>query len=236
MENLQTEQPKVTTAPENQAPVDVPPAYQQPLQPQQPTSASVMAQTQPENVLAGVVGAFLFALIGGGLYFLIYQIGYIAGICGLVTVVLSMFGYQLFSGRKNSMKGVVTSIIMMVLVILLAEYLCLSMEIHNAYKEYEISFLDALRSTPQFLSEPEILAGVGFDLLIAYALGVLASFGNIRHAMKVSKAQQAAMAQQIPLDYTAVPPEVQAGFPTQLPSQMPIQPAADEQNCPSEQN
>ena len=34
------------------------------------------------NILAGAVGAFLFALIGGVLYFVVYQIGFIAGICG----------------------------------------------------------------------------------------------------------------------------------------------------------
>ena len=140
------------------------------------------------------MGAFLFALGGGILYFLIYQIGYIAGICGLVTVVLAGFGYQLFSGRKNSLKGVVVSIIMLVAVIFLAEYLCLSFEIFQAFKaEYEISFFDAVRSTPSFLQEPELLAGVIKDLAISYLLGAVASFANIRAALKSAKAEKEAV-------------------------------------------
>ena len=61
---------------------------------EQATATAVADQDvkkEHENVIAGIVGAFLFALIGGGLYFIIYQFGYIAGICGLVTVVLSTF-------------------------------------------------------------------------------------------------------------------------------------------------
>ena len=38
------------------------------------------------NPVAGIVGAFLGALAGAVLWVLIYQLGYIAGIAGLVTV------------------------------------------------------------------------------------------------------------------------------------------------------
>ena len=31
-----------------------------------------------ENVLFGVIGAFLFSLVGGVLYYVLYQIGYLA--------------------------------------------------------------------------------------------------------------------------------------------------------------
>ena len=85
-------------------------------------------EDKSENIIAGAVGAFLFALVGGILYFIIYQMGFIAGICGLITVVLSSFGYQLFAGKKGSVKGIVFSIIMSVLVLAAAEFFCLSYE------------------------------------------------------------------------------------------------------------
>ena len=44
-------------------------------------------QHREENVLFGVVGAFLFALVGGVLYYILYQIGYLAGISGLIGVI-----------------------------------------------------------------------------------------------------------------------------------------------------
>lgn len=145
-----------------------------------------------ENVIAGIVGAFLFSLIGGVLYFIIYQFGYIAGICGLITVVLSSFGYQLFSGRKNSLKGVFISVIMSALSIVLAEYLGLSYAFYDVYR-MEISapftFFDAVRMTPEILEESEVMAAFVKDLGIAFALGAVASFSNIRNAVAESRSR-----------------------------------------------
>ncbi len=64
------------------------------------------------NILAGVVGAFLFSIIGGILYFIVYQAGFVAGICGLVMFVLANFGYKLFAQTKNkaSIPGLIASI------------------------------------------------------------------------------------------------------------------------------
>ena len=49
-------------------------------------------QHREENVLFGVVGAFLFALVGGALYYILYQIGYLAGISGLIGVICAIKG------------------------------------------------------------------------------------------------------------------------------------------------
>ena len=150
-----------------------------------------------ENVLAGVVGAFLFALLGGALYFIIYQFGYIAGICGLITVILSTFGYQLFSGKKNSVKGVVIAVIMSLVAIFLGEFMGLAYDIYKVFKtEYEITFFDAVRATPSFLTESKILTPFLADLGIGYALGALASFANIRNAIVANKQQRALEQQQ----------------------------------------
>lgn len=144
-----------------------------------------------ENVLAGFVGAFLFALIGGVLYFLIYQVGFIAGICGLITFILANFGYGLLSGNRkgDSVPGLVASIIMMLLILFLAEYICAAHEIYRALADFsiEVSFIDVLRSMPEFLSEKEILIAFLKDLLFAYALGLVASFGNISRMAKARK-------------------------------------------------
>ncbi|MCI8589093.1 MAG: hypothetical protein HFE77_00015 [Clostridiales bacterium] len=141
----------------------------------------------PENVIVGVVGAFLFSLIGGALYFGIYQTGFIAGVSGLIIAALSIFGYQLFSGRKNSMIGAVVSIFMMLVVIFIAEYFCLSFEIYQQFHEYyNITLVDAIRSTPDFLAQKEVLSAVVQDLLFAYVLGFVAAASAIRNAFKAS--------------------------------------------------
>lgn len=150
--------------------------------PNQTSSYSAVQMEQPhENVIAGFVGAFLFALIGGALYFIVYRFGYIAGICGLVTVVLAMFGYGLFSGNKASVKGKVIAIIISILVIVLAEYLSLSYEIYDAYKaDIPLTFFDAVQMTPDFLTDSDVMMAFLKDLGVALVLGAVASFGSIR--------------------------------------------------------
>ena len=141
------------------------------------------------NVVAGVVGAFLFALIGGVLYFIVYQLGYIAGICGLVIFVLANFGYHLFAkGEKDTIPGLVTAVIMTVLVIFLSEYIALSYEIFTVFRDdFDITMFDAIRATPEFLSDPEIMGPVGKDLLMAYGFSIIGIIGNFSNRRKAKK-------------------------------------------------
>lgn len=143
------------------------------------------------NIIAGIVGAFLFSIIGGLLYFVIYQVGIIAGICGLVIFVLANFGYGLFAKTKNkaSVVGLFSSIIITIIMIFLSEYICLSFEIFQAYKDLGITIFDAIRATPEFLSEPEISKAVAGDLAFAYIFGFIATIGNIVNIVKARKKQ-----------------------------------------------
>lgn len=141
------------------------------------------------NILAGFVGAFLFSLIGGLLYFVLYQVGIIAGICGLVIFVLANFGHGLFAKTKNkaSIAALIASIAATIVMIFLAEYISLSFEIFQAYKDYGITFFDAIRATPEFLEEPEIASALAEELTIAYMLGFIASISNIVNIVKSRK-------------------------------------------------
>ncbi len=127
---------------------------------------------------------------------MVYQIGYIASICGLIIFVLADFGYGLFGKCRNkeSVPGLVTSIIMLFLVIFIAEYLCISYEIFDVYKDaIEITFFDAVRATPDFLAEREIFQAFVLDLTYSYAFGFLAIINSIIRIVKArrSKTQKA---------------------------------------------
>ena len=78
-------------------------------------------QDREENVLFGIVGAFLFALAGGILYYVLYQIGYLAGISGLIGVICAIKGYSFFA-KKESVRGIIIAIIMAVIVLVIAWY------------------------------------------------------------------------------------------------------------------
>jgi hypothetical protein len=63
-------------------------------------------EQKQENVVAGIFGALLFSLAGGIIWFLLYQIGYLAAISGIVGVICAIKGYGIF-GKRESVKGVI---------------------------------------------------------------------------------------------------------------------------------
>lgn len=147
-----------------------------------------------ENVLAGIVGAFLFALVGGVLWYVLYQVGFLAAISGIVAVVCAIKGYSVFA-KCESIKGVVISIIMAVLVIVIAWYLCLSTDVYNAYQQwyadgeidYTITFFEAVRGAYLFLGETEILLGYLADLGIGVLLCIVGCIQPIANAIRKAK-------------------------------------------------
>ena len=64
-----------------------------------------LTNEKKENISLGIIGALLFSLAGGLVFFLLDQLGYIASISGFVAIWAAFFGYGLFSGNKNSIKG-----------------------------------------------------------------------------------------------------------------------------------
>ncbi len=147
-----------------------------------------------ENVLAGVIGAFLFALVGGVLWFVLYQIGYLAAISGIVGVICAIRGYSFFA-KKESVKGIVISVIMAVLVIVVAWYACLSYDIYLAYKDwfmagevdYAPTFFESVSLVPLFLEEPEVASACFRDLGFGLLLCAVGSAGYIIRAVKAVK-------------------------------------------------
>lgn len=141
------------------------------------------------HILAGVVGAFLFSLVGAALYFVIYQMGIIAGVCGLVMFILANFGYNLFAKTKskNSVAGIISAVAATIVMIFVAEYLCVSFEIYQVFKEFDITIFDAIRATPEFLADPDVASGVGSDLLFSYIFGAIAVVSSIVDMVKERK-------------------------------------------------
>jgi len=137
------------------------------------------------NILGGIVGALLGALIGAAVWILIYQLGYISALGGLVMVICSMKGYELLGGRLNK-AGIAITCIISVLMLLFAEYICLSIEIYQVFHEEALSFTfaEAFYSVPYFLNESEVMSAVIMDLVIGFALMAAGAFGTIKQTYK----------------------------------------------------
>ena len=162
------------------------------------------SETRSENVLGGIVGACIFSLGGCLLYFLVYQLGYIAAICGIATYVLAAFGYQLFSGKKETAKGMIISLVITLLALALAEYLCIAYEVYDAYRlDYDITFFDAVNAVPSFLTDPEysdLRSSVISDVVFSYLLGGISFLQYLyrNHRNKKAAAKKNSMNAAIP--------------------------------------
>lgn len=137
-----------------------------------------------ENVVAGIVGAFLFSLAGAAAYFLLHLIGLIASVSGLIGAVCAVKGYAVFA-RKESKKGIVIAAVIALMVIVLTWYFCLAYDVYDVYKiwfetgevDFSVSFTDALYIVPDFLQYPEI-AGAYIRNLVLSVLFCLAGGGS----------------------------------------------------------
>lgn len=163
-----------------------------------------------ERVGFGLVGAFLFSLAGGIIWFVLWQINIIAGISGFIAVICAIRGYAFFA-KKESLKGVILSTIIAVLVIIIAWYFCLSFDCWQAYKawyeegeiDYTISFFDAVRSAWMYLTEPDIAFAYLKDLVIGLIFCVIACIKPISDAIARAKAAKNPPVTAAPADVPA---------------------------------
>lgn len=149
-----------------------------------------------ENMIAGIVGAFLFSLAGGILWFVFYMLGFIAGISGLIGVVCAIKGYSIFA-KKESTKGIIISVIITLLVMVLAWYLCLGYDIYMVHQEwfasgeidYTYTFFESVRIAPEFLliQESEIISSYLIDLGLGLLLCIVGGGSYVYNKIKRSK-------------------------------------------------
>ena len=154
-----------------------------------------------ENVLAGAVGAFLFSLVGGILWFVIYQFGYLTAISGLIGVICAVKGYTFFAKIKTeSNKCLVISTVISIAVLVIAWYLCVAYDIYLVYQEwyaagevdFTYTFFESVQVVPYFFQESEVLIACLKDLGMGLLFAVLGIVSYLASREKKKK-QQAAM-------------------------------------------
>ena len=152
-------------------------------------AAKAEQKATPGNLPAGVVGALLFSLAGVALWVLVNRLGYVAAICGLVLMVCAFKGYEKF-GKKIDMAGIVVCVLVAIFMGLVSQYICIGMDIYEVFgPEFDITIIDALRSVPSFLLDPELdlVSAYAPDLILGYVFMALGSFSFIRNAIAAQK-------------------------------------------------
>lgn len=137
---------------------------------------------KPVNMITGIVGAFLGVLIGVVLWVLIYQMGYIAGIAGVVMMVCAFKGFELLGGRVN-LPGAVICVIMVLAAVYFSHNIAMAVSIMQELDGY--SFGTAYQSIPFFrdMSSDFDTAYIR-DLAVGYALTLVAIIPSIKNMLK----------------------------------------------------
>lgn len=148
-------------------------------------------EVKGENIVLGIVGAVLGALVGAALIVILDKIGYVASISGVVMAYLSLFLYTKFAG-KLSVKGIIVCIVIMIITVFVTEWLLYSFAFYKELKPYGYTLGDIVKGLPQLLELGEIKGNFITNILMLYgftALGAIPQIksftaGNTQAAMK----------------------------------------------------
>ena len=158
---------------------------------QQLTASEMEAQntevkSKKGNMLTGLVGAFLGSLVGVVVWVLIYQLGYIAAIGGLVMVVAVLKGYEIFGGRL-SLGGTIACVVLSVVMLFLAHYSCYAFEVYKVLAaEYDVGFFECFQALPAFFEDGDLMTSVIGELVIGYLLMAVGGVSAIVSAFRKS--------------------------------------------------
>lgn len=153
-----------------------------------PTPAVNDAPAQkPENLVAGIVGAIIGAALGGGAIILLSQLGYVASISGLILAVCTLKGYELLGGRLST-KGIVISIVLMLVTPYIADRLDWAILIMQEFADLNVTFGQAFAAVPELIAEGAIeKSSYITNLLMIYGFAALGAVSTLWNLFKKRK-------------------------------------------------
>ncbi len=140
----------------------------------------------PARMFTGIVGAILGILIGMVLWVVVYQLGFIASIVGIVMTVCAFKGFELLGGGYIPTPGIIICLVMEMAAIFLAHNIAISVSITSEFSE--ISFQTAFQKLiPQIMADSELAVDYWKDLLFGYGLALLGIIPMVRDRMAQRK-------------------------------------------------
>jgi hypothetical protein len=142
-------------------------------------------EQKEERVFVGTLGAALGTIPGILLAMLLYYLGFIAGIAGLLIVSGSLYLYERFAGKLTK-KGVIIAVIFTILAIVVVQpMLSYSIELFTENEFYRTyPYIYSLIDIPFIIfSTPSLLGYYAMEVLIGLGLAALASYQKIRQTL-----------------------------------------------------
>ncbi len=143
-------------------------------------------QSKSENVIGGIVGALLGSLLGVLSIIVFSQMGYVAVLSGVILAICTLKGYELMGG-KLSKKGIVISIILMIVMTYVGDRIDWAIVIA---RELEVDSLTAFQVFPELLAYGGIdMGGYISNLVMQYLFVLLGAIPTVINTMKNEKLQ-----------------------------------------------
>ncbi len=138
----------------------------------------------PENVLLGVIGALIGAILGGASIILLSEMGYVASISGLILAFCTLKGYELLA-KELSKKGMVICIVLMLVTPFLADLLGWGIVIRRDLPELGAGLLEAMLLVPALI-EAEMIALSDYliNLGMVYLFVIMGGFYTVKKFIK----------------------------------------------------
>ena len=147
-------------------------------------SAAPVEVQAPENVLLGLIGALVGAILGGASIILLSQLGYIASISGFILAVCTLKGYELL-GKRLSRKGIVLCIILMVVTPFVADWIDWAIFLMKDYSEYGLTLVDSCIMLGELMAEGYVdMFEYAKNLGMIYLFVILGAFGTLKNVLK----------------------------------------------------
>ena len=146
-------------------------------------SASVEVKEE-ENVVLGILGAVVGALLGGASIILLSQLGYVASISGVILAFCTLKGYELLA-KGRSTKGIVICVILMLVTPFVADLLDWGIAVYSQLGDYGYSFTECLQMLPEFFADGTITMGEYLkNLGMIYLFVAIGGFYILKDARK----------------------------------------------------
>ena len=138
----------------------------------------------PENVLLGLIGALVGAVLGGASIILLSQLGYIASISGFILAICTLKGYELL-GKRLSKKGIVLCVILMIVAPFVADWIDWAIFLMKDYPEYGLTLVDSCIMLGELMAEGYVdMFEYVKNLGMIYLFVILGAFGTLKNVLK----------------------------------------------------
>ncbi len=147
------------------------------------------------SLIPGLVGAFLGSLAGVIVWVIIYQLGYISAISGMIMAVGALWGYEKL-GKSLDLKGIIVSVVIVLGMVYFTNRLCWTIELMKVDDFETLSFGDAFRNLESgikamddyaaalHVNDFHLFADYIKDLLIGYAFVIIGIVSMVVNAIK----------------------------------------------------